>query len=54
MKVLPQRIKGFYPSVHGSQELDVLYNNQGSELMTGSVIEEIVELQLQNSLLKRI
>ena len=44
MKVLSQRIKEFYSSVHRLQELDVLYNNQGSESMTGSLVRGIVEL----------
>ena len=44
MKVLSQRIKELYSSVYRSQELDVLYNNQDSKLMTDSLIRRIVEL----------
>ena len=44
MKVLSQRIKEFYSSVYRSQELDVLYNNQDSKLITDLLIERIVEL----------
>ena len=44
MKVLSRRIKEFYSSVYRSQELDILYDNQGSKLMTGLLIREIVEL----------
>ena len=54
VKVLSQRIQGSCPSVYESQELDILYNNQDSKSMTGLLIREIVELQLWNSLLKRI
>ena len=44
IKVLSQRIKEFYSSIYESQELDILYNNQGFKLMTGSLIREIVKL----------
>ena len=43
MKVLSQRIKEFYSSVYRSQELDILYNNQDSKLMTGLLIRRIVK-----------
>ena len=46
MKVLSREIKRPYPSVYGSQELDILYNHQGSKSTTGSLVERIVELQL--------
>ena len=44
MKVLSREIKELYSSVYRSQELDVLYDNQGSKLTTGSLIREIIEL----------
>ena len=43
MKVLSRRIKEFYSSVYRLQELDILYNNQDSKLMTDLLIERIVK-----------
>ena len=43
MKVLSREIKELYSSVYRSQELDILYNNQGSKLMTDLLIKEIIK-----------
>ena len=54
VKVLSRKIKEFYSSVYELQELNILYDNQDSESTTGLLIREIIKLQFQNLLLKRI
>ena len=44
VKVLSKEIEKSYSSVHRSQELDILYDNQDSKLITSLLIERIIEL----------